>query len=333
MNPQEIAADIITRVEKVEEDYAAEDEGKQQQESRDWNRASSLGWAFDCPRHLCLLRMCPEKKTASPEMKAKFKEGRLQESMLKAEMRAAGVPLEPAKALVETNYKIKGQADDILVADGQRLTIDYKSTSSAMFREVSLCETDDDLFKSKHIWVRHYPVQMETYNYLYGMAGGFLIFKNKEGSPRKHLVWCGQANERMAQVLSTINEVNDRVKKEDPWPAEWKDACKGCGFVDYDFKPEERKDKVEIVNDEALAVMLSRRQELKAMFDEYEELDERVKVSLKLVDRDRFMVGDYIVSNTKYKKSSYEVPEEIRSQYKKTIELMRTTIKYLGDAL
>ena len=79
--------------------------------------------------------------------------------------------------------------------------------------------------------------------------------------------------------------------------------------------------------------MLTRRNELKPMVDEYEDLDEKVKVNLKLIDRDRFMVGDYLVSNTKYKKKSFEIPDEVKAQYAKTIDLMRTTIKYLGDTL
>ena len=47
------------------------------------------------------------------------------------------------------------------------------------------------------------------------MPGGFLIFKDKEGR-RKHMVWCGKADKRMSEVLSVVNEVNTRVKKDRP---------------------------------------------------------------------------------------------------------------------
>lgn len=332
-----IGKEIIAKVDAVEDKYQQEDEAKNLDERRKWNRASALGWAFDCPRHLCLNRLCPEKEVVTPGQRRRFREGKLQESMLKAELRAAGVQFDPdPKPLLEKNYLIKGQADDLMVVAGKPIPTDYKSASGAMYDRIFPINGTDGLIKSPQAWIRHYPTQVLTYNYLYDQPGGFLFFKNKEGGhpvSDKHLIWVARNDKYMAELLAIVAQVNDWVKREDPPAAVWIDSCKSCGFMEHDFKPEERVEKVEAITDEELMALLDRRESNLEAHKQYEADDEEVKRRLKLIDRDKFLIGDYLVQNTKYNKRTHEIPEDIKKQYEVLVTLMRTTIKLTSSGI
>lgn len=328
----DVTKELLQRLEKVQEKFDAESERKNLVENRNFNRASSLGWTQDCLRYLINKRIYPEQEIITPEQKKRMREGHIQERMMREEVQAAGIEVIKTDPLLWTAYNIKGEVDDQIKLDGDILPLDYKSCSSAVFKEVSRCPDSEGLLKSRFPWIRHYPAQLETYNHLYDHKAGLLLFKNKE-SGEKHSILVPKNDAFMSLILDGVVIVNEAVKKREIPPPIWIDSCKRCGYNEACWKPEERGEKeVRRIADEDLEVLLARREILSPLIKEYENIDEQVKENLKLIGGD-FLVGDFKVNNTIYRKKSFEIPEAVKKEYEKIIEITRTSIKFLGGAL
>lgn len=328
----DLAKLLTDKLEVVQSKFDAESEKRNLVENRNFNRASALGWTQDCLRYLVMVRLFPEQNVITPEQKKRMREGYIQERMMREEVKASGIEVVKTEPLLWKDYLIKGEVDEQIKLEGEVLPLDYKSCSSAVYKEVSRCQTSEDLLKSRFLWVRHYPAQLVTYDHLYDRKMGLLLFKNKE-SGEKHPVLVPKNDKAMSLILDGVTIVNEAVRKREVPPPIWIDACKSCGYVEACWKPAERVEKeIRRVSDQDLEVLLHQRQEVLEAHNRYEELDEQVKMNLKLIGGE-FQVGDFKCSVTSYKKKSWEVPEEVKKQYEKTIEIVRTNIKYLGGAL
>jgi len=328
----DVCQELMTKLDSLQKKYEEENQESNLVDTRKYNRASSLGWAFDCQRYLVLKRLYPELEKFTPVQKRRFREGKIQELLMKEEIRAVGIPVEKIDPLVWEKYQIRGEVDDIIQLDGEKYPIDYKSCSAAAFAEVSQASTGQELMKSKYLWIRHYPAQLITYNHLYDKAGGILLFKNKE-SGEKHPVYVERNDGIMGQILEVINDVNACVAAAALPAAIWCDACKSCGYAETCWKEEERKEKeIKRIEDQDLELLLKQREDCREEHERYEKLDAQIKDILKNYHGE-FNIGDFKIKVSKYPKIIYEVPDDLKKQYEKVIEITRSTIKYLGGAL
>lgn len=300
------------------------------------NHASSLGWIDDCPRHLVLMRLAPEQEVKTEDFDYVTEEGHHQETILLNEMKAAGIVVEPAEMLEMQDYKLKGQADGIIVEEGERYPLDGKSCSGQMFREISHMKGPDDLMASKAIWLRHYPAQMLSYIALYGLPRSVLVFRNKENG-KKHAIDVSWSAAKWKPYEDGLMEVNKAVDKQDLPPVIGNEAiCRPerCGFCEtMCYKDGDApKALVQIVDNDELRASIERQLELAPFNKEYEKLYEANKAYFNKA-AGIWMVGDIQVTNKPYSTTVYDVPEEIKKQYAKPSERSRFSFKNMAGSL
>jgi len=304
---------------------------------QDWNRASNIGWADDCLRYLVLERTCPENATESTIEKQRiFDEGKKQEWLMRKDMLTAGLKLIPVsdEPLIDNELRIKGTVDDLLkISKDDIRPIDYKSSSSHMFTHISQFATADDLRGSQYHWVKHYPAQLYIYLHLYGYEMGMLFFKNKDSGeiypldvPRDDIY--------LDHLKDGIREVNIFVEKGKVPKPVYKDVCSKCKYKEYCFPDapaeEEEGAGVERIEDPELEMMMARRDELNSYSKEYKELDKDIKEKLR---GRTVVIGDWMYKTSSYPRAGYEIPEDIKREFKYTFQATRVTIKHLKKAL
>lgn len=327
-----IAPEIVKKVNAV----TAKNAVKERDVWQDWNRASNIGWADDCLRYLVLERICPEKATESSLEKQRiFDEGKKQEWLMRKDMLTAGFKLIPVsdEPLIDNELRIKGTVDDLLKLSPDDIRpIDYKSCSSYMFNHISQFATADDLRASPHSWVRHYPAQLYIYLHLYKYNNGVLLFKNKD-SGETYPLDVPKDEIYFEHLKDGIREVNIFVEKgKVPKPA-YKDVCSKCEYKEYCFPDapvDDENAEVERIEEPELEMMMIRRSELGVYTKEYKELDATIKEKLK---GRTVVVGDWLYKTSSYPRAGYEIPEDIKREFKYTFQATRVTIKNLKTAL
>lgn len=305
-----------------------------------YNRCSELGWIDDCPRYLCLRRLCPEKEAARDrKMRRRLREGKLQEALIRADLGAAGIKLIHRKRQVWPKYKLTGEADDEVERNGNPpVPIDYKTCSSSMFQRIQNAQEMNDLLGSPFIWIRHYPAQLQAYMLMLGKPVSVLYFKDKE-SGLFHLLDIELDKRYSSRLLEGIDEVNVRVDKEDPWPAEYKQACQDCGFFSHDFPETDKatmaQGEIEIIEDQDWMMKLAEHQQIidagfLAMKKKFEPLDREIKDAF--LGR-KVMIGGHLIQSNPYSQTTYNVPQEVKDKYKEQAQRFRTSIKHLARPL
>jgi CRISPR/Cas system-associated exonuclease Cas4 (RecB family) len=330
-----IGQEIVQRV------YEAQD--KKEEEERalhprlaQYTHASELGWIDDCPRHLCLKRLCPEKaKGPSAERKRRFAEGKKQEELIRKDLTLAGYQLTRRDLLTWPDLQLVGEIDDEITVNGNTGPIDYKTASSAMFRHISQAQCQADLLKSPHIWIRHYPSQIQAYLLMLRKNLGFLYFKDKE-SGNLHAIDIPFDPAYASSLLDGLRYVNECIAKEDPPKAEKKEVCEGCGFADFDFPEQEKTSgEIEVVTEEDWLLKLKEYQVLvdsgvQKSVKEFKKLEEEIKDEFR--GRTAY-VGDHFIESKSYFVPYYDVPEQEKAKYQKQREQFRTSIKLIFNKI
>jgi hypothetical protein len=318
------------------------------------NRASSAGWLYDCQRHLVLMRLAPEKEIVGKDQERRFSEGRKQEKLMRADFVNAEVKMMefkepgdtksklPEKARTITEPKIKFEPDDIFILEKAPIVpVDYKSCSSAIFREIKRYEVGSDLKSSRLTWIRHYPVQMNIYCAGWSASFGLMPFKDKESGEKK-IIECPYNSGDFAYIVDGFKEINRLVEKEELPPVVDSDACHSCGFQDYCYPEEKPKTQAATVKDPDLAqkilTLLERRRELmeagvkeaaKELETTMDEIKEEIRALGEVVE-----IGDYRVTCQKSSKTEYEIPDDVKKQYKKLVPSYKPIkIVYFGGPL
>jgi len=301
------------------------------------NRASQLGWVQDCPRHLCLLRLAPDKdKGFDDTMKRRLREGNKQEALMRADLTAAGIKIVHHGRLTWEALELTGESDDSVVFDDE-YPIDYKTCSSAMFKRIERAQSYGDLIRSPFIWIRHYPAQMQAYMLMLQKRLSVLFFKDKEGGAR-YLMDVELDQKYASFLIEGIRYINDCVKKEDPPKAEMKEACDACGFADHCFPGVERgasAGNLEIVTEETWLMKLKEYQILidrgvQQTAKEFDKLDKEIKEEFR---GRRVLCGSHLIESKPYFVPFYDVPKEEKEKYLKQREQFRTSIKLAAQAL
>jgi hypothetical protein len=300
------------------------------------NHASALGWLDDCPRHLVLMRLAPEKEVKTEDFDYVTEEGHHQETILLNEMAEAGIVVEPAEMMEMPDYKLKGQADGIVVEEGERFPLDGKSCSAQMFREISHMSGPDDLMASKAIWLRHYPAQMLSYIALYGHPRSVLLFRNKENG-KKHAIDVSWSSTKWKPYADGLLAINEAVKKEDLPPVINNDAiCRPerCGFCETMCytNGDAPKALIQVVDDDELRASIERQLELAPFNKEYEKLYEANKEYFGK-DAGTWRIGDIQVTNKPYNTTIYDLPADIKAKYAKASPRSRFSFKNLAGSL
>jgi len=319
------------------------------------NRASSAGWLYDCQRHLVLMRLAPEKEIFGKDQERRFAEGRKQEELMRTDFKNAEVKMMefkkpgdtksklPEKARTITEPKIKFEPDDIFILEKAPIVpVDYKSCSSAIFREIKRYEVGPDLRSSRLTWIRHYPVQMNIYCAGWSASFGLMPFKDKESGEKK-IIECPYNSGDFAYIVDGFKEINRMVEKEDvPAVINNNAVCSFCGFRDHCYPEEKPKAAVSKIQDHELAMkvlsLLERRQAMlssgiKQAAKELEETEDEIKGEIRALG-EVVEIGDYRVTCQKSTRTEYEIPDDVKKQYKKIVDSWKPIkIEFFGGPL
>ena len=324
---QDIGKVIIQRLdEKIEQRAKA-----RRQEEHKYNRASSAGWVDDCKQHLVLMRVCPEKE-ALPEMDSqrRLDEGQRQEKIIAEELTEAGFKLEKCERMKNDELQIEGEVEYRLVQSGNKFPLDFKTASSWMFRQISRYEHFKELLTSPHIWVRHYPPQLQIYDFLYGDEVGLLFFKDKDLN-RKHVIGVPYDQFYTERIIDGLQIVNECVRKGDMLKPVYSDACRYCGFFSTCFPDSDFvKEKIAVVTDEEMELKLQRWQEIEKIGKEYDKLYDEIKAHFR---GETVIVGDFLIKSKPFTATVYDVPEDIKKKFAREDERFRMSIKNIVSAL
>ena len=298
------------------------------QSPRNSNRASELGWWEECPRYLVLIRTDSDKLPLHDiGLQRIFDEGRKQEKLIRMELEEAGYEIKDVQRDEKwTHLEITGHIDGKIKTDGKFMLLEIKSCSPNVFRAISNYHTADELRASKHSWIRHYYSQIQAYHLLFGEEEGVILFKDKS-TGKKHQVLSILDYEYCERMCKVMEEVNKRIKVNDPWPVEEKSACRHCGFQktvcfpNLDFGP-----GYDFLSDEETEMKLLRWEELRESASEFQDLDKDLKEHFKGKSA---VVGDFLIESKEFERTNYSVPDDVRKKYAEIKKYWRTSINKL----
>ena len=306
----------------------------EQAKKRGYNRCHNLGWLDICHRNLILSRLKPEEARWDPGLLLRMLEGQKQEGLIRAEMQGAGLTLMPTKnqPMIDKKLNLMGECDDILKDKkvySEPAVLDYKSASAAMFRRIRQCDDVYALISMKQTWCRGYAWQMQGYHHLYNLNYGQLIFKNKD-SAELHIIETERDKHFIDSIKTGLTEINIAVEKKAIPEAVWIDECRSCEFCQYDFPtvPDDA-DKLERIDDPEIIAMVEEHQELKDVAKRWKQLDKDIKA----LSDSNVRIGNHLLNVSKFNTTTYNVPEEVKIEYKTTVPRTRKTIEPLIKAL
>lgn len=287
------------------------------QSPRNSNRSSDLGWWEECPRYLVLVRTDIESLPLHDiGLQRIFDEGREQERIIRREIEKAGFEITNVQRDEKWgNLNITGHIDGKICLNGITPILEIKSCSPNIFPSIAQIQDAKDLRDSKYSWIRKYYAQMQGYHLLFNEESGVILFKNKS-TGEKHQIESRIDYEYCEKMCSVIEEVNARVDRNDPWPAEQKEACRRCGFAKTKcFPGRDYGPGYEFISNEEIESKLIRLEEIKPIAKEYEALDKEIKGCFKGKDA---IVGEFIITSKEVERKGYVV--NASTYWKVTIE-------------
>lgn len=275
------------------------------------NRASEMG--HPCTRYLVLNRTHWQEKTLPDHrLQLIFDLGNILETAVIRDLRDAGIQVnEQQRGFQWKEYQITGSIDGAIV-DGKKVyPLEIKSCSPFVFDRIN---SITDMNQSKYLYMRKYPTQLNLYMLMKEQETALFIFKNKVTGAMKE-IWMDLDYNLGEQTLLKAEEINRHVECGTlPNPIEWDDnVCSECGYL-HICNPVRTGTEVDIVDDEELLELLIKRESLQVYAKEFEEIDGILKE--KLEGRDKLLIGDYYITGSWRKTTRYEVPKDIKDQYK-----------------
>jgi CRISPR/Cas system-associated exonuclease Cas4 (RecB family) len=290
------------------------------------NRASECG--HPCERYLVFNRTRSQEKTLpSVTLQLVFDLGNDIEKRVLRDLEEAGVAIkEQQRGFEWKEYQITGSIDAKIIDDGYVYPLEIKSCSPFVFNKI---DTIEDLKKGKYLYLRKYPTQLNLYLLMSEKEKGLFIFKNKVNGQMKE-IWMDLDYELGEETLQKIERVNTHVASGTlPEPIEWDDnVCSECGYI-HVCNPIRTGKEVEILDDEEMLELLIKRESLQAYAKEFEEIDGVLKERLE--GRDKLLIGDYYITGSWRKTTRYEVPKDIKDQYKTESQYWVRKIAKLTD--
>ena len=285
------------------------------------NRASELG--HQCLRYLVLNRTHWEDK-APPDARLQmiFDVGRVFEEVVMSDLREAGFTiLEQQRPFSWALHNITGSIDGKLLIADEAIPMEIKSAAPYSFDSINSIE---DMRRHKWHFMRKYPAQLTLYMLMDGKDRGVFIFMNKSTGQIKD-IWLDLDYELGESLIQKADTINKHVAEGTlPEPMEYsEEICTGCPFV-HICLPERIGKEVEFVDDDRLLELLNRHAELKALAKEFDEVDKQIKPLVE--GKEKLLIGDWFVTGKYVDKTSYNVPSEIKEQYKEITQYWKKQI-------
>jgi CRISPR/Cas system-associated exonuclease Cas4 (RecB family) len=275
----------------------------------DVNRASSIG--HPCLKHLVHMRLDWEKaKLPTPELQMIFQEGHNQERQVVIDMLQAGIKVEQQQVpLSWDKYKIRGSIDGIIREGNEEIPFDIKSMSPYSFKQIN---SDADMYSSKRHYIRGYLAQMSIYLLLKNKELGLFILKDKSSGQIKQIEY-SLVMEYAEQLIKKAELINGYVdRKEYPNPIEYDESI--CGMCSYNHicNPVKVSKDTETIIDNDFIELLERRNELKPLSKELNEIEKTIKSKVENIKE--VVAGNWLLTWNTQQRKAFEIPaQEIKT--------------------
>ena len=275
------------------------------------NRASELG--HECLRYLVLNRTrWQEKALHDARLQMIFDMGRMVEDVVQQDLREAGFTIvEQQRPFSWPKYQITGSIDMKLAIDGETFPTEIKSAAPYSFESINSIE---DMKRHKYHYMRKYPAQLTLYLLMDGKERGLFLFKNKSTGELKE-IWMDLDYDFGESLIKKAELINQHVAEGTlPEPMDFNEKiCPECPFV-HICLPDRIGKEVEVLDDDRLLELLTKYEALKPQAKEFEQVDDELKKLLN--GRDKLLVGNWFITGKWIDKTSYDMPTEIKEQYK-----------------
>lgn len=278
----------------------------------------------NCVRRMTYEMARPEKLPPWPaEVLARFRRGDDRERDLLSDLARIGRDSEPSFTLIgqQERFQLKdrkgriaisGKVDARIEIAGVRPPLEVKAWSPMM---VDRIETFADLFDNP--WTRSGAHQLLAYLWGAGEPFGFLLL-DRSGIPKLLPVELDQHVDRMEDFLSRAEVAIDHVEAKTLPPFLEGDAaeCKRCAWYGTECNPPLVGAGAVVLTDPELQKRLARRDELEAAAKEFDKLDKQIKGELRGIEDG--IAGPFVISGKWQKKTTTEIPAEIKKRYSTT---------------
>ena len=287
------------------------------------NYASTAG--HPCARKLVYDRLnWHEKLLPEPAKLMIFREGNLHEEAVIRLLQDAGLQvIETQRPFEWSELQVRGKIDGRIKVDGRKVPLEVKSINSYGFDAIN---SVDDMRHSSKWWERGYYDTFQLYLFMTNESDGIMLFKDKQSGKLKQLTITIDY-EYAEQVAKKLERVNQHVAaKTYPERISDRSVCQYCDFR-HICLPDEQSDHIEITDDLELLDLLEQREVCRDAAKEYEQIDKKLKEYWKRTQPGIYLVGGaFQVKLSMSKYTFYNVPGEIKDQYKQQSEYTRATI-------
>lgn len=253
------------------------------------NRASEMG--HPCDRYLVYLRTKGmERPLHDIRLQFIFDEGNLHEAAVLQTLREAGIQIIEQQRYFEwKKYQITGSIDAKIKDNDNIIPIEIKSFSDLNWKAINSVE---DMFKSKALYIKKYPAQLTFYLIMDEKEEGMFILKNKTNGLLKQIPMKLDF-EYAESIIQKAERINAHVRDQTlPDRIPYDDNISGvCPFSHICLPDVEHK--ASLIDDPELEIKLDRRGELKALKDEFEEIEKEIKHALK--EKSEVICGKWLI--------------------------------------
>ena len=276
-----------------------------------WSNLRASGIDDICNRRLFYYMTAGEMATPfSIETQAKFEEGKEQEIITRRLLSELGIEISKP-TFVERWSGISVLPDGVISNNGDRFLIEIKSVNDNYWDKL---QTKEDFLTDK--FAKKWYGQLQIGMVLLNFEKGLFILKKKTAKlirPIEIALDYAYAE----TLLKKAELVNKAIKDNIPPdflannPAE----CKACPFFAKVCNPPmDYGDTIVDIQDTEIEDMLKRRAEIEPLAKEFKKLDEETKGRFR--DLKEAFCGNFHITVKDRKMTQYEVPEEIKNQYK-----------------
>jgi hypothetical protein len=289
----------------------------------------------DCDRKLVLQMTEGDKILPFPtEVKAKFRRGKDRERNTILDLTMVGrFSEQPFEVIAQQKrFELKDRKGRIAVSGKVDLMLDYgyhKPKIPCELKDYHTNLTDriftfEDVLQGK--WTQKAARQLLCYLFGEGEELGLLVF-TRPGLPKIIPVFLSDHLNLVEEFLTKAEQALDH-RDSGTLPDYIQDAseCQRCNFYGMVCNPPIMSGEgAQIVTDPETIEIIRRRDELIAMREEFDCLDEDIKTKFRGIET--AIAGDFILQGKWQPNTTYPVPKEIKTQYKKTEEKGRFILK------
>lgn len=261
-----------------------------------------------------------DREPFPPELKARLNAGNAIEKEVIREMQELGYTIILQQQTTEIRGRdgtllARGKIDGMLMFHGAKIPFEIKSMMPHIYDRIDKIE--DFQRKPYH---RKYLRQLQMYLFGNALEHGIFILANGLGGVKPipmdlDLGECEALLQRLERVSVHLKAATlpERIAYQS-------DICDHCSFAKICL-PDVIRNEAEVLADEELIAKLERREEIKAIAKEYDDIDESVKKQVKAANIKRGIAGNFVIDvkviQTAERTTTFPASEQRRIQIKK----------------